>query len=180
MDIAATLKNPYILIGGVGLGLLILVSKGAGSAPTDDASISARLNNSGFYAVSLQAQNAITSQQIDASTKTTADALSYLATMAGLRAQTQVQMATIQAGIEDRRAINMNQFFQTQLASLLGTTQVYQAADVANKQTRAQVQIAAYQMQAAEYVAKKQAQAATTSSIVGGITSVAGGILKLL
>lgn len=184
MDMSALkyLKNPWVLGAGVGLGLVVLAMRGGGQAggvdgyAGDQAYINA-INNQGNAVINANAQVEVAKAQAGA--VNIASIIAWITNSQQISASQQVQNNQIMAGVQQTQIVSMNSYLTELSDNLTRMAQTYVAGDVANRQTAAQIEMTRIQAGAATEIAETQADASKFGAVVGGISNIAGGALKL-
>ena len=176
MDLAKTFENPYVLIGGAALGLILLMSKGgtAAAATSTNASSTtavAAYNQAALGAVTQQASIAadVAKTNINADVTKTLGLYSTLASMQQNNDQLAATQSQSSAGITNNMITSNAAIVidQSNNATRLGLGQ--QQVTATSITANAQVQIA-----------QEQAKAAKNAAQMGALSSVLGTVGKLV
>lgn len=193
MNLGKTFQNPYVIGGGLLIGVVVLLSSGGAKASGGDSASSgaylsflAQQNASGMaYASDMAGVSAnLAGKRIDASTTEHLRIIDAISNMFNVNAQQDVQNHAINAQVTTTRLQSDNAYRieQAQQSTRLQTS--YVEADtarygldvskaIADLQMRGQMQIAQTQASAQETVAK--------TNVVGGLLNTAlGGVLKFI
>lgn len=171
----SVMKNPWVLGAGVVIGVIILTTGKSGGGTSNTAS-----DFNGLAAASINANAQIAAANANATAQSIAALGNYLSNSQQVEASQQVANLQIMAGVRQSQFEQMNAYLMDLADNSARLGAAYIAGNVANKQTRASVDIARLQAGAAMVAAREAADASKFNSVVGGVTSVLTGGLKLL
>lgn len=180
MEIPALLKNKWVIIGGVGFGLVILMTRGTAAAPSPSSpSGMIALYNTAAIQSNL-AQNQIdatvTNARLATSTQQVLGLLSFLNSKDQTQHVADVQMAQVDAGITSLRITSVQTVLNDQENFLSKLAMTYQGASVATHVSDNSLKGIQAQAAATMSAAHDAAEASKFSAVAGGISGVIGSL----